>query len=80
MMVGRGLVNRCAALFALLLAIALPGMARAEDGYALWLRYAVGLLSLLAGGLGFWWAWIDRDGRAWHDRASGTRLVRVPKA
>ena len=46
---------------------------------ALWLRYAVGLLSLLACGLGFWWAWLDRDGRTWHDRASGTRLVRVPK-
>jgi uncharacterized RDD family membrane protein YckC len=27
-----------------------------------------------AGGLGFWWAWIDRDRLAWHDRASGTRL------
>ena len=46
---------------------------------ALWLRYAVGLLSLLACGLGVWWAWLDRDGRTWHDRASGTRLVRVPK-
>ncbi|HRF84692.1 MAG TPA: RDD family protein [Pseudoxanthomonas sp.] len=46
---------------------------------ALWLRFAVGLLSLLAGGLGFWWAWFDRDRLAWHDRASGTRLVRVPK-
>lgn len=44
MMVGRGPVNRafnrCATLLALLLAIALPGAARAEDGYALWLRYA----------------------------------------
>ena len=46
---------------------------------ALWLRFAVGLLSLMAGGLGFWWAWFDRDRLAWHDRASGTRLVRVPK-
>ncbi|AKC87252.1 RDD family protein [Pseudoxanthomonas suwonensis] len=46
---------------------------------AVWLRYAVGTLSLLAGGLGFWWAWFDRDRLAWHDRASGTRLVRVPK-
>ena len=46
---------------------------------ALWLRYAVGLLSLLAAGLGFWWAWFDRDRLAWHDRASGTRLLRVPK-
>lgn len=47
---------------------------------ALWLRYAVGTLSLLACGLGFWWAWIDRDRLAWHDRASGTRLLRVPKS
>ena len=46
---------------------------------ALWLRYAVGTLSLLAAGLGFWWAWIDRDRLAWHDRASGTRLVRAPR-
>ena len=46
---------------------------------ALWLRYAVGLLSLLAGGLGFWWAWFDPGRRTWHDRASGTRLLRVPK-
>jgi len=46
---------------------------------ALWLRYAVGVVSLLAAGLGFWWAWIDRDRLAWHDRASGTRVVRAPK-
>ena len=46
---------------------------------ALLLRYAVGTLSLLAGGLGFWWAWIDRDRLAWHDRASGTRMHRAPK-
>lgn len=45
----------------------------------LWWRYAVGTLSLLAGGLGFWWAWLDRDRLTWHDRASGTRLARVPK-
>ncbi|MGY1519534.1 RDD family protein [Luteimonas sp. A482] len=46
---------------------------------AVWRRYAVGTLSLLAGGLGLWWAWLDRDRLAWHDRASGTRVVRVPK-
>ena len=46
---------------------------------ALWLRYLVGTLSLLAAGLGFFWAWFDRDRLTWHDRASGTRLVRVPK-
>lgn len=45
----------------------------------LWRRYAVGTLSLLLGGLGFWWAWIDRDRLTWHDRLSGTRLVRLPK-
>lgn len=46
---------------------------------ALWLRYAVGTASLLFAGLGFWWAWLDRDRLAWHDRASGTRMVRVAK-
>ncbi len=43
---------------------------------ALWLRYGVGALSLLLGGLGFWWAWIDRAGLTWHDRISGTRMLR----
>lgn len=46
---------------------------------ALWLRFAVGTLSLLAGGLGFWWAWLDPQRRTWHDRASGTRLQRLGK-
>lgn len=46
---------------------------------ALAIRYAAGTLSLLAAGLGFWWAWFDRDRLTWHDRASGTRMVRVPK-
>lgn len=43
---------------------------------ALRIRYAVGTASVLAGGLGFWWAWLDRNRLTWHDRASGTRLVR----
>lgn len=46
---------------------------------ALWCRYSVGTLSLLLGGLGFWWAWLDRERLTLHDRASNTRLVRVPK-
>ncbi|MGH8026984.1 MAG: RDD family protein, partial [Pseudoxanthomonas sp.] len=25
------------------------------------------------------WAWVDRDRLTWHDRASGTRLIRLPK-
>lgn len=46
---------------------------------ALAIRYAVGSVSLLLGGLGFWWAWLDRDRLTWHDRASATRMVRLPK-
>ncbi len=42
----------------------------------LWLRYALGGASLLLLGAGFWWAWFDPDRRTWHDRASGTRLLR----
>lgn len=40
------------------------------------LRFGVGWLSLLCLGLGFAWAAFDAEGRSWHDRASGTRLVR----
>ena len=46
---------------------------------ALLRRYAVGTVSLLAAGFGFWWAWFDRDRLTWHDRLSRTRLVREPK-
>lgn len=45
---------------------------------ALWLRYCIGTLSLALGGLGFWWAWVDRDRLTWHDRASATRMTRAP--
>jgi uncharacterized RDD family membrane protein YckC len=45
----------------------------------LWLRYAAGTVSLLCGGLGFWWALLDRQKLTWHDRLSGTRLVRVSR-
>ncbi|WP_312236478.1 RDD family protein [Stenotrophomonas sp.] len=45
----------------------------------LWLRYSVGTISLLLGGLGLWWALIDRQRLSWHDRASGTRMRRLPK-
>ena len=41
------------------------------------LRYFAAGLSWLPGGLGFWWAAVDPAGLAWHDRLSGTRLVRI---
>jgi uncharacterized RDD family membrane protein YckC len=47
--------------------------------HALLRRYAIGTLSLLLAGTGFWWAWLDRERLTWHDRASGTRMVREPK-
>lgn len=46
---------------------------------ALCVRYVVASVSLLALGLGFWWALFDRDRLTWHDRASGTRVIRLPK-
>jgi uncharacterized RDD family membrane protein YckC len=47
---------------------------------ALLLRYCVGTLSLLLAGAGFWWAWIDREHLTWHDRISGTRMLRAAKS
>lgn len=52
----------------------------AADIGSLLVRYVVGNVSLLLGGLGFWWAWVDRDGLTLHDRASGTRMIREASA
>ena len=43
------------------------------------LRLLAGFASLLCAGLGYWWIWIDGQRRAWHDRASDTRVVVLPK-
>lgn len=43
------------------------------------LRFCTALLSWLPVGLGYWWTLIDRDGCAWHDRLSATRLRHLPK-
>ena len=43
------------------------------------LRFAAAILSWLPFGLGFLWQLWDKDGLAWHDRISGTRLVHHPK-
>jgi uncharacterized RDD family membrane protein YckC len=42
------------------------------------IRFAAGVLSALPAGLGLWWAALDRERRAWHDRLSGTRLLHEP--
>lgn len=41
------------------------------------LRLVLAIFSLLPLGLGFWWILADGEGRSWHDRLSGTRLVGV---
>ncbi len=45
---------------------------------ALW-RYLLCWPSLLCGGIGIFWALVDRDGQFLHDRLAGTRLVDVSK-
>lgn len=39
-------------------------------------RFVVAIISLLVGGLGFFWCLIDRDHRAWHDIVARSALVR----
>ena len=41
-------------------------------------RFALALVSWLCLGLGFLWVLVDREKLAWHDRFSGTRLIRLP--
>ena len=42
-------------------------------------RFIGGLVSILSGGLGLIWLWIDRDDLTWHDRLAGSRVVVLPK-
>jgi len=51
---------------------------RALDWPRATLRFFASWLSLLPAGLGYWWALVDRDRCCWHDRLSGTRVIRVP--
>jgi len=43
------------------------------------IRFFAATISWLPAGLGFWWQLWDKDGLAWHDRLSGTRLRHYPK-
>jgi uncharacterized RDD family membrane protein YckC len=44
------------------------------------IRYLVAIISWLAFGLGFVWIIFSPQHKSWHDMASGTRLVVIPKA
>jgi uncharacterized RDD family membrane protein YckC len=41
-------------------------------------RYLFALVGTAALGIGFLWAFLDRDGQFLHDRLAGTRLSAVP--
>ncbi len=55
----------------------------ADGGKLPWLRALLRFLAALASvaslGLGFLWCLIDREGRAWHDIAAGSRVISVPR-
>ena len=42
-------------------------------------RALVALVSLAACGLGYLWSVVDRERRTWHDIASRTRVLRLPR-
>jgi uncharacterized RDD family membrane protein YckC len=42
-------------------------------------RMGAALVSWAALGLGYFWIWIDRNGLAWHDRWTRTRVIVLPK-
>lgn len=55
-----------------------------EDGRPMtfgvaFVRSLASLFSLIALGLGFFWAGWSREKRAWHDRIAGTIVVRLPR-
>ena len=58
-------------------------LVRSDGGTITWTialkRFAYALISLICLGLGFLWVLYDKDKLAWHDRWSGTRLIRLPK-
>lgn len=55
----------------------------AEGGKPGWgqcvVRCLAAIVSIGAAGLGYWWIWLDKENRSWHDRLSGTTVVRLPK-
>jgi uncharacterized RDD family membrane protein YckC len=43
------------------------------------IRFVVGFFAFALGGMGFLWMLVDRDKLTWQDRASGTKLILLPK-
>ena len=44
------------------------------------IRYLSALLSWAALGAGFWWSAFDAEHKTWHDRLSGTELIKTASA
>ena len=59
--------------------IGMEGSTQPIDWSSTVVRFAVATLSWLPAGLGYWWGLFRRDKACWHDLASGTRLVILPK-
>lgn len=43
-------------------------------------RCLAAIVSFALAGLGYWWIWVDKESASWHDRLSGTKVVRLPKS
>jgi uncharacterized RDD family membrane protein YckC len=43
-------------------------------------RFALGVVAAAPAGLGLWWSFLDTDKRGWHDRWTGTRVIRAATA
>jgi len=57
---------------------------RADGGSLTWLRaaarFGLSVIAILPAGLGLWWSLFDAQKRCWHDRWTGTRVIRAPHA
>ena len=57
---------------------------RADGGSLTWLRaaarFGLSVIAILPAGLGLWWSLFDAQKRCWHDRWTGTRVIRATHA